>query len=128
MAVAMLQSLPLREETSRRESAKYLRNRFRPEGVGDFVCVGESGLCAQAAGLELVVRAWWRGARQGSGRKEVAWLKKTASGGVMGGAHDRLLRCGIPERVLHSGVELGQVLAQDKGVTKNWHDDANRLK
>lgn len=25
---------------------------------------------------------------------QVAWLKKTASGGVMGGAHDRLLRCG----------------------------------
>ena len=25
---------------------------------------------------------------------QVAWLRKTASGGVMGGAHDRLLRCG----------------------------------
>lgn len=76
----------------------------------------------EAAGLELVVRAWWRGARSGCGPKETAWLRKTASGGVMGGAHDRLLRCGIPERVLHSGVELGHVLAQDKGVTKNWHD------
>lgn len=92
----------------------------------------------QAAGLELVVRAWWRGARSGCGPKEAgcgdhtfgvemipwkesfvdlseslhfctafrsvpvspvsccqtAWLRKTASGGVMGGAHDRLLRCG----------------------------------
>ena len=57
----------------------------------------------EAAGLELAVRAWWRGQAVG---KEAAWLKK-ASGGA--GAYGRLLRCGIPERVLQSGVQLGQV-------------------
>lgn len=82
----------------------------------------------EAAGLELAVRAWWRGAKSGCGRKEAAWLRKTAHGGVMGGAHDRLLRCGIPERVLHSGVQLGQVLAKDKGVTKNWQDVVEKMR
>lgn len=90
--------------------------------MSDFIADPELSAHCEAAGLELAVRAWWRGARSGCGSKEVAWLRKTAHGGVVGGAHDRLLRCGIPERVLHSGVQLGQVLAKDKGVTKNWQD------
>ncbi|CAJ1368235.1 unnamed protein product [Effrenium voratum] len=75
----------------------------------------------EAAGLELAVRAWWRGVPgRGATRREDAWLKKNVAGGVRGGAPARLLRCGIPERVLQSGVQLGQVLANDEGVTKNW--------
>lgn len=44
---------------------------------------------------------------------QTAWLRKTASGGVMGGAHDRLLRCGpgpearitLPLAVPHNKID-----------------------
>eukprot|EP00439_Symbiodinium_sp_Y106_P008386 s9458_g1.t1 len=74
----------------------------------------------EAAGLELAVRTWWRGAPGRRTQREDAWLQKNAAGGVQAGAHQRLMRCGIPESVLRSGVQLGQALAKDAGVSKNW--------
>lgn len=67
----------------------------------------------KAAGLELAVRAWWSGQAVG---KEADWLKKASVGA---GAYARLLRCGIPERVLQSGVQLGQ--AHLNGLVSTFH-------
>mmetsp|Transcript_52232 Transcript_52232/g.121951 ORF Transcript_52232/g.121951 Transcript_52232/m.121951 type:complete len:630 (+) Transcript_52232:100-1989(+) len=74
----------------------------------------------EAAGLELAVRTWWKGAPGRRTPKEDSWLKKNAAGGLQAGAHQRLQRGGIPESVLRSGVQLGQALAKDSGVSKNW--------
>jgi len=79
-------------------------------------------LC-EAAGLEVAVRSWWRGA-PGRGerirRQEDAWLRIACAGGVANGARQRLLESGIPNRVIEGGIQLGQFLEHDDEVRLMW--------
>lgn len=74
----------------------------------------------EAVGLEVAVRAWWRGAPGRCGREE-DWLRNTVAGGVVSGNLARLLRAGVPDRVIRGGLELGQFLQDSRA----WHAWSN---
>lgn len=78
-----------------------------------------------AAGLEVAVRAWWRGTpgrvkHSHPSRQEDDWLRSTLAESTHSSAKSRLLRCGIPERVLEGGAELADFLQQDLQVQGVW--------
>eukprot|EP00931_Biecheleriopsis_adriatica_P002047 TRINITY_DN10266_c0_g3_i1.p1 TRINITY_DN10266_c0_g3~~TRINITY_DN10266_c0_g3_i1.p1 ORF type:complete len:676 (+),score=153.71 TRINITY_DN10266_c0_g3_i1:1-2028(+) len=81
----------------------------------------------EAAGLELAVSGWWSGAPgrprgRSRKRKEDVWLQNTVAGGLQSGAHHQLLRSGIPEHVVQSGVQLGQALLENPSVHQAWRE------
>lgn len=85
----------------------------------------------EAAGLEVAVRSWW-GSVAGRGgqrrRAEDAWLRTTVAGGLGSGARAKLLRAGVPERVVEGGLELGNFIQQDRDSQLVWarcHHDKN---
>lgn len=108
----------------------------------------ERAAACEAAGLEVAVRAWWRGApgrgglgTPGRGRQkaEDAWLRAgaaaCASVGMERGsvaaaalaAAERLRSCCVPSCVVESGVQLGIWMDQDVEVRALWPECKKRL-
>lgn len=72
----------------------------------------------EAVGLEVAVRAWWKGAPCRSGREE-RWLRHAVLRGGENGSLSQLHRAGIPNHVIRGGLELAQYL-EDNDVLTSW--------
>lgn len=79
----------------------------------------------EAAGLQVAVRAWWRGS---SGRRRIdcestedTWLNSLTSSGLIGdSARHQLQKAYVPNRVVDAGIELGRALIHDETVRRVW--------
>eukprot|EP00747_Dinoflagellata_sp_TGD_P078517 gnl/TRDRNA2_/TRDRNA2_160104_c3_seq1.p1 gnl/TRDRNA2_/TRDRNA2_160104_c3~~gnl/TRDRNA2_/TRDRNA2_160104_c3_seq1.p1 ORF type:complete len:694 (-),score=100.85 gnl/TRDRNA2_/TRDRNA2_160104_c3_seq1:128-2209(-) len=89
----------------------------------------------EAVGMEIAVRAWWRGtpgAGSGGGSgatsRELVWLRSTVAGGASGAARSKLQRCGISDKIIEGGLQVGEYLLQDEQTRQIWarcrHDEA----
>mmetsp|Transcript_26715 Transcript_26715/g.84622 ORF Transcript_26715/g.84622 Transcript_26715/m.84622 type:complete len:593 (+) Transcript_26715:2-1780(+) len=98
--------------------------RLAAQAVGQRWTVDPPLQACEAAGLEVAVRAWWRGVpgRRARGRQpEDVWLRSAVSGGTGGKARARLQqRLGIPAFVIEGGLQLGRFLQQDCQARQTW--------
>lgn len=106
-------------------------------GVADQRGANPPLVVCEAAGLEVAVRAWWRGApgrgtgaagcgvkgrtaRVGEARAQDAWLHGVLARWPHEEVRARLSLAGIPERIIKGGLQLGTFLVRDGEVSHLW--------